>query len=326
MASLNVTIDTLPANNGAAITDIEYRVDGGSPASSGGTTGFTISGLNPETNYDVQIRAVNINGAGAWSDTKTGTTPVEGGGAWDFAQVSSLGLWLKTDEITGANDDPVSTVPDHSGRGKDATAVDLGGGVPALKTAYLDGKNIIDLHSVSYGRSYSLPSDTLTGLSLTEGTAFYLVKCYADPSVGGHDTDVLGDNWSSDTGVPRFPSGDGTVSLKALSSSFKSLGDLTPALDAWRMVSIRSKAGQWDFHIDGEELYSTTSNTFAVGSGTPTLFSWGAYPWGGMAAELGFFSAYLDDTTHNKCFGYVAHKWGLEANLPSGHPYKTVAP
>ena len=28
----------------------------------------------------------------------------------------------------------------------------------------------------------------------------------------------------------------------------------------------------------------------------------------------------------DKVEGYLAHKWGLTANLPSGHPYKTSMP
>jgi hypothetical protein len=31
-------------------------------------------------------------------------------------------------------------------------------------------------------------------------------------------------------------------------------------------------------------------------------------------------------TDFQKAEGYLAHKWGLEANLPVGHPYKSVAP
>lgn len=66
----DVTISSLPAANGASITNIEYRIDGGSWASSGGTTSFTITGLTNETEYDVEIRAVNSVGAGGESDTK----------------------------------------------------------------------------------------------------------------------------------------------------------------------------------------------------------------------------------------------------------------
>jgi hypothetical protein len=31
-------------------------------------------------------------------------------------------------------------------------------------------------------------------------------------------------------------------------------------------------------------------------------------------------------TVRQKLEGYLAHKWGLTANLPAGHPYKTVGP
>jgi len=33
-----------------------------------------------------------------------------------------------------------------------------------------------------------------------------------------------------------------------------------------------------------------------------------------------------DDATRQKVEGYLAHKWGLDANLPGGHPYKTTPP
>ena len=38
-----------------------------------GALQYTITGLTNGTEYDVQVRAVNSNGDGTWSDTKTGT-------------------------------------------------------------------------------------------------------------------------------------------------------------------------------------------------------------------------------------------------------------
>ncbi|MFA7407629.1 MAG: fibronectin type III domain-containing protein [Anaerolineaceae bacterium] len=74
--SLSVLINQLPADGGSEITDIEYRLDSGSPVSSGGVSGFAITGLTDEDEYDVQIRAVNSIGEGDWSDTKS-ETPTE---------------------------------------------------------------------------------------------------------------------------------------------------------------------------------------------------------------------------------------------------------
>jgi len=45
----------------------------------------------------------------------------------------------------------------------------------------------------------------------------------------------------------------------------------------------------------------------------------------GDFAELIVFSG-TDATTREKCEGYLAHRWGLTANLPGGHPYKTTPP
>jgi hypothetical protein len=73
MGTLNVTINSLPENNGSPITDIEYRVDGGEEFSSGGTGSFILNGLPGGTPVDVQIRAVNAIGPGAWSVAKTAT-------------------------------------------------------------------------------------------------------------------------------------------------------------------------------------------------------------------------------------------------------------
>ena len=70
---LSVTINSLPANGGATITDIEYSLDDGSWVSSGGIASFTISGLTNDISADGEIRAVNSVGAGPDSDVKSAT-------------------------------------------------------------------------------------------------------------------------------------------------------------------------------------------------------------------------------------------------------------
>lgn len=48
----------------------------------------------------------------------------------------------------------------------------------------------------------------------------------------------------------------------------------------------------------------------------------------GIAAHVGEFVIVPDSTTGTRELieGYLAHKWGLEADLPSAHPYKLAAP
>lgn len=42
--------------------------------------------------------------------------------------------------------------------------------------------------------------------------------------------------------------------------------------------------------------------------------------------ELVLYNAYLNTTERQKVEGYLAWKWGLQANLPGGHPYASAAP
>ena len=46
----------------------------------------------------------------------------------------------------------------------------------------------------------------------------------------------------------------------------------------------------------------------------------------GYVAELIVVNGIASDVVVQKLEGYLAHKWGLTANLPAGHPYKTVGP
>ena len=79
--SLNVSW-TAPANAGPAITDYDYRHRVASPRGSWTevttTTitalGATIAGLAENTEYDVQVRATNDDGEGAWSQPGSGST------------------------------------------------------------------------------------------------------------------------------------------------------------------------------------------------------------------------------------------------------------
>jgi len=48
--------------------------------------------------------------------------------------------------------------------------------------------------------------------------------------------------------------------------------------------------------------------------------------WKGIVAEILVFNTKLSDDDRYGVEGYLAHKWGLQGNLPSNHIYKTTAP
>ena len=77
---VHITFDEPDDDGGAVISDYEYTTDGGaSTQSTGGdlTGSITITGLANNTQYNIQVRAVNSQGASAWS-TAVQSTPESG--------------------------------------------------------------------------------------------------------------------------------------------------------------------------------------------------------------------------------------------------------
>ena len=79
----NLTVSwSAPSNNGPAITnyDVRHKASGGTfkVSTHGGSARRTnITGLSANTDYEVQVRAKNSDGAGPWSNSATATTGAE---------------------------------------------------------------------------------------------------------------------------------------------------------------------------------------------------------------------------------------------------------
>lgn len=102
--SITVTINNLPASNGATITDIEYSLNSGSWVSSEGISTFIINDLTPNTEYTVELRAVNSEGAGAAGDSKAAVTDAaaivsDQTAYFGTATPSGAGGWMPFDNV-----------------------------------------------------------------------------------------------------------------------------------------------------------------------------------------------------------------------------------
>jgi hypothetical protein len=73
-------------------------------------------------------------------------------------------------------------------------------------------------------------------------------------------------------------------------------------------------------------------NTDRGSSVGPTSFALGSWGDGSGGFMIGGYAEYIEVTgdvsiaDKERIEGYLAHKWGLTANLPAGHPYKTNPP
>ena len=118
-------------------------------------------------------------------------------------------------------------------------------------------------------------------------------------------------------------SGNGDLELNRPSLNIIVAGSPTNYYNTSSVVSITS-----GINING------TAQTLAVNKGnslfdtgvTTTLILGGSDTVAYNLGEIIIFDGLLNTTQTQQIEGYLAWKWGLQVNLPSGHPYKTTPP
>ena len=71
---------------------------------------------------------------------------------------------------------------------------------------------------------------------------------------------------------------------------------------------------------------STASSIGSTNTGSSSFLPSLTQSYNGDVAEFVALASAASDSTRQKMEGYLAHKWGLTANLPNDHPYKLVGP
>lgn len=241
-----------------------------------------------------------------------------GGGSWDPSQLSSLVAWYDASDFasltlsgssvtqwadkSGAYDLTQRgslSLPQYSSTGWDGT-------LPSIDFAGTGTKSLENSTQVTE------PSLTIAGVFNANGTA------NSSRAFGiRHDTTATN---SSTFAV----SDDNTLRFDGSSRN----GSIPAAAGKKIRVASRSTSSVID-HIDGAVNISTSTTQpnidghISLGSVVvdPSL-----YTFNGELAEWLVCDAFISSTDREKIEGYLAHKWGLTANLPSLHPYKSSAP
>ena len=97
------------------------------------------------------------------------------------------------------------------------------------------------------------------------------------------------------------------------------------------LISSISTTGseQWKLLKNGTEWDSATITSVFTGVnsslGSVNAVD-GAFPYDGVIYEVIHLASYASTDTRQCIEGYLAHKWGLTANLPETHPYKYQIP
>ena len=250
--------------------------------------------------------------------------------------MSSLDAWYDADAITGlSNNDPVSTWSDSSPSGYNASSggsnrpTFVANALNGLPVVRFNGSNHLSLGStdlfrnVGGGTVYAVLRDLAT---TTRGTLLHIDTNNGFFTRATIESGGSGGSSKYEVGGRRL---DSDTYARALGST---------VTGAWTMVG-----GLWNYAAASLALYlngsidaqntsfqtsGLTSNTSssALGTNLGASSTSNNNGFNGDFAECVVVNVALGTTDREKLEGYLAHKWGLTANLPSSHPYKSSAP
>lgn len=246
---------------------------------------------------------------------------MDGAALWTPALLGTkLKMWLKGDDLAGSNGSTVATWTDASGNSNNATS-----GNATLVTSGLNGKNTVAFASPS-SQFFTLPTGLVS--SRTQSASFAVHKLNNSPPSGTNAGGAIFGDWGSQGLGNHEPYIDGNYYDGYLSSSRHTVSTV-PTSTGWRILGLRSNASDWRLDMDATNYATDGTNT--VGGGSAPLLGKTANAGAnlyhdGQIAEIVDCNDFLTTSEKEKVEGYLAWKWGIQANLPVGHTYKSAAP
>jgi hypothetical protein len=244
------------------------------------------------------------------------TAPASGGGgaaaaAFNPSSITGLALWLDGTDPAGtgiapANGATVSTWVDKSVNGYNAAAGVAGVYSTAQRTIAFNGTNY-------YNSPY-----TAAPTSETLFIVFNLTTNAGPFMISGNG---CGGRSAATYTVTRFAGGAncyswGGVTTDTITTGVNTLGVIVT--DGTNNYA--SLHGALTLVGPGGVTYTSGVTTYIGAHSGPNYLT------NGYICEVIAYNSVLSTPNRQKAEGYLAWKWGLQANLPAGHPYKTAAP
>ena len=214
----------------------------------GGALEYTVTGLTADTEYDLQVRAVNEAGDGPWSATVTGTPTTSvcvSGGA--VADATNTGLISDCVALLGARDTLAGTATLNWATDTSITqweGVSLGGTPRRVTRLNLDGKDLSGMIPSVLGRLSML---TYLNLRSNDGLTGEI------PSELGYLTNLKVLNLHSNSHSGSIPDLSGMTSLEEL---YLANNDLTGSIPTW----LNGMTNMEELWLWGNDLSGTIPN------------------------------------------------------------------
>ena len=250
-------------------------------------------------------------------------------------RLANLVMWLDAADSNSVTtvSSAVSQWTDKSGNGNNATQ-STAGARPTYTTAGLNGLNVLTFNGSNNGHilttTYNL-ANTHTIVTVCKKTtqtsvsASILRPAVAATTVGSPLNTGL-------TGIGTFREGPASPNIDVLDMFMESTR--VPVVeDSWLDNEILIASSTYNGSVlsawKNGDVHSSPLSITRTGFGTVNIGGTvddSVRRFAGTIAEVIIMSTSAATADREKIEGYLAHKWGLTANLPAGHPYKTSAP
>jgi hypothetical protein len=264
------------------------------------------------------------------------TCPRQAIGVWTPAKITTA-LWLDANDsgTIALNGSTVSQWSDKSGNNRHATQA-VGANQPGYSATAFNSKPALTWPVVTPATTVNVWLDT-PAFSAADGSRRFASFLVGRLQTGLADvrrmmqsrTDFqyyyLGMNSGAATlafiaGVAALPSN--FISSAAINSPFLAtilFGTDEVSSNQHRLTLNGGAVGPAD---NSGNTGALNTGGFRIGANIPL----GDYSWGGEICEVIHIAGTITAADREKVEGYLAWKWGLESNLPMGHPYKNARP
>lgn len=228
-----------------------------------------------------------------------------------------------------------------AGSAYDAPTTGAAAARPNLVANAVNGKNAVSfVNSTPFNQSFTVPSSANLMNGATQGSFFAVFQVTVDPSVQpacsglacGFTTQIAGAG-----GEQNFvPLDDGVIYENFGTTAYKTVGNPTPSLSSsFRLYSAHSATNDYRVYLDATSIYSDATNTVGFGTGERRIGRTRQgvvggpgdnFSFSGFMAEVAIYDDVLSTSDRQKMEGYLAWRYGLQANLPGGHPYLSAPP
>lgn len=249
-----------------------------------------------------------------------------GGGSWVPSDTADTYAWWKADSLSGtySNGDQVNSWYDEISS-YELTREAGTAGFPKFVTGSLNSLPGVEIDGGGNQTRMLKAFNTTEWPTALNNLDHMIVVVFR--------TDV-----TSGTSQTAYWSGQGSIEVhrsagKASATFWGNTFNTTAGATALGTATTHIAVGIWDYANGTRSIYLNgtldgASSGLSGGWDRPALrvgSNAGTQTFDGMIYEHAFVHA-IDTSTREKFEGYLAHKWGLTANLPNTHPYKSSAP